>query len=237
VSEYRIQPVGHIATPFKQKFAIPRQPNLAAAPGVITLAADYHDASLFKGFDGYSHLWLLFMFHQNLHRGWQPAVKAPRLGGNATMGVFATRSTHRPNGMGMSVVKNKGARRVDGKWVVNVEGVDLVDGTPIIDIKPYLPYADAVAEATDPLETYAPIPSRNVIWSEPARQSLARLLNRAPEAQSLIESILAQDPRPAYRHKVDDDDKTYRVALYNVDISWQVMQGAVHILAIEPAEG
>jgi tRNA-Thr(GGU) m(6)t(6)A37 methyltransferase TsaA len=148
-SQFPLSAIGHIQTPFKQKFAIPRQPNLAKAKGQVVLAPDFDDPRVFKGLEVFSHVWLLFLFHENLDKGWKPSVKAPRLGGNATLGVFASRSTHRPNGIGMSAVKNLGSDIVDGKLTLHVEGVDLLDGTPIIDIKPYLPYADALPHASD----------------------------------------------------------------------------------------
>ena len=123
-NSFSLEAIATVATPFKQKFAIPRQPNLANAEGVITFEEGFTDINLLKGIENYSHLWLLFIFHQNIERGWKNTVKAPRLGGNATMGVLASRSTHRPNGIGMSVVKNKGVVSSNGKTQLVVEGVD-----------------------------------------------------------------------------------------------------------------
>ena len=217
-----VNPIGYITSPFKQKFAIPRQPNLANACGQVILNADFTDASVFKGLDGFSHVWLLFLFHENAQRGWKPTVKAPRLGGNATMGVFASRSTHRPNGMGLSVVENKGIDETSDGIALNVRGIDLLDGTPIIDIKPYLPYADCIDAATDNLANYAPIPAREVNISGQVKAQLHQASLRHSDLPELMVSVLRQDPRPAYKHKLDDDPKTYWVTLYNYDIGFRV---------------
>ena len=228
-SAFSIKPIGHIITPFRQKFAIPRQPNLAQAQGEIHFTEGL-DETAFKGIDGYSHLWLLFVFHETLSRGWKPLVKAPRLGGNATLGVLASRSTHRPNGIGMSVVANKGLTLHQRKPVLRVAGVDLLCDTPIIDIKPYIPYADCVPQAQDSLDKYHPIPHREVVFSALAAQQLSQASPAYPaDFATLTQSILAQDPRPAYRHALEDDPKVYKVRLYDADVSWQVRRGIVQI--------
>ena len=232
---YSITPIGTIATPFKQKFAIPRQPNLAKARGQITLHTDFNDPKVFKGLDVFSHIWVLFLFHENIDKGWKSAVKAPRLGGNTTLGVFASRSTHRPNNIGMSVVKNLGYEHTNNQLVLNVEGVDLLDGTPIIDIKPYLPYADAIphaSEALDQLTNYHPIPQKEVIVCDKAKNELHNAAQKHPDLPTLLVAVLAQDPRPAYRHKLQVDNKIYHTSLYDYDISFNVTPDAVHVLSI-----
>ncbi|MBD3587270.1 tRNA (N6-threonylcarbamoyladenosine(37)-N6)-methyltransferase TrmO [Salinimonas sp. HHU 13199] len=231
-SGYCISPIATISTPFKQKFAIPRQPNLADAKGKITLANDFDDPRSFKGLENYSHLWLLFIFHETAARGWKPAVKAPRLGGNATLGVFASRSTHRPNSIGMSVVKNRGVSQSDGHLQLHVSGVDLLDGTPIIDIKPYIRYADSIDGARDNLDAYAPIPRRPVCFCPTARDQLIPVMKKHPDAADLIEAVLHQDPRPAYRQSTENDDKIYKVKLYDFDVSWQVKNGQIEVLSL-----
>lgn len=227
-----VDSIATIHTPFKQKFAIPRQPNLADARGTIYFHGEYAQPQCFKGIENYSHLWLLFHFHETAQRGWKPAVKAPRLGGNATLGVFASRSTHRPNGIGMSVVRNGGLTIENGKAVLTVFGVDLLHETPIIDIKPYVRYADAVSHATDNLDSIGTIPRREVQFSPQAQRQLQDISIRYADAASLITTILAQDPRPAYKQHRDDDDKEYRVELYDFDACWQVRGGVVTVLSI-----
>ena len=231
-SGYCLSPIATISTPFKQKFAIPRQPNLANAKGQITFTDTYGDPQAFKGLENYSHLWLLFIFHETAARGWKPAVKAPRLGGNATLGVYASRSTHRPNAIGMSVVRNRGLSESDGRPQLSVGGVDLLDGTPIVDIKPYIRYADSIDSAADNLDRYAPIPCRPVHFCATAREQLTLVMEKHPDAAELIESVLAQDPRPAYRQSSENDDKIYKVKLYDFDVSWQVKNGQIEVLSV-----
>jgi tRNA-Thr(GGU) m(6)t(6)A37 methyltransferase TsaA len=231
---YAFSPIATITTPFKQKFAIPRQPGLANAKGTISFLPGFDDINMLEGIDGFSHLWLLFIFHQTQARGWKSKVKAPRLGGNASTGVLATRSTHRPNSVGMSVVLNKGVVKHGDSYALNVEGVDLVDGTPIIDIKPYLPYADAISGATDKLSLYHPIPQRTVQFDSVLSATLEELEKQHGDFKSLATSVLSQDPRPAYKHQCDNDPKTYKVALYNVDLSFIVLGGCVRVTQINP---
>lgn len=227
-----IAPIGTIATPFKQKFAIPRQPNLAQAKGVIQFHASYANPQGFKGIEEFSHLWLLFHFHATAHRGWKPGVKAPRLGGNAKLGVFASRSTHRPNNIGLSVVKNGGIEVTDGMASLTVYGVDLLDGTPILDIKPYIRYADCLPDAQDKLDSYGTIPNRSVVFTHTAQRQCEKMQGQHPDLATLIRAVLSQDPRPAYRQSQDVDDKVYKVALYDADISWQVKNNTVYVLDI-----
>lgn len=233
-NQFSVSPIGHIKTPFKQKFAIPRQPNLAKAKGTIYLREDLNDPAMFKGLEGFTHLWLLFVFHQTKDKGWKPAVKAPRLGGNQTMGVFASRSTHRPNAIGMSVVKNLRWQQDDSGLLLHVEGVDLLDDTPIVDIKPYVPYADRVADADDNLASYGAIPQRKVLLESHVNELLNTARKKHPDIEQLLIDVLAQDPRPAYRHKHENDDKTYRVALYDYDIGFKVENGSIKVVDFGP---
>jgi len=229
----QIDTIGVISTPFRQKFAIPRQPNLADAKGIITPTDAYNSIDMVRGLEGFSHLWLLFLFHENISRGWKPLVKAPRLGGNAKTGVLATRSTHRPNNIGMSVVKNQGVQKVGNSWQLNVSGVDLLDSTPIIDIKPYLPYADIIQTASDTLTKAAPIPQRAVAFTPQAQADCMRVQTTHPDLYSLIIQLLAQDPRPAYRHNLETDDKVYCVQLYEFDVRFVIENGTVVVKAID----
>ena len=233
-SNYPLVPIASITTPFKQKFAIPRQPGLANAQGVITFNEGFDDENMLKGIEDYSHLWMLFVFHQNIDKGWKSTVKAPRLGGNATMGVFATRSTHRPNGIGMSVVKNKGLKKHNGKTCLIVEGVDIVDGTPLVDIKPYIAYADNISHATDKLNDYNPIPNREVVFHDTISLKVTNVEQAHPGFTALVTHVLSQDPRPAYKQHLNDDIKTYKVSLYDVDVGFQVKGGNVVVTEINP---
>ena len=228
-SSFEVSSIATIETPFKQKFAVPRQPNLARAKGTITFNEGFNDINMLKGIESYSHLWLLFVFHQNIERGWKSAVKAPRLGGNATIGVFASRSTHRPNSIGMSVVENEGIAIEKGKVTLKVTGVDLVSGTPLIDIKPYISYADSISGARDTLDDINPIPHRDVYFDPNLSTALAKIENRHRDFCSLVTAVLAQDPRPAYKQQNDNDEKTYRVTLYDIDVGFKIKDANVWV--------
>lgn len=230
-----LQPIGLIHTPYKQKFAIPRQPGLVKAGlGSIVFNDDYNDINCLRGIEAFSHLWLIFQFHQTASQGWSPLVRPPRLGGNDKMGVFATRSTFRPNNLGLSVVEFASLKVVSGKPVLNVRGVDLLDGTPILDIKPYIPYADAIADAKAGFAQNYPSADMKVEFSALAQHQLDTYLSSYPRLAQLISQVLAQDPRPAYKHK-EDADRVYGMSLYELNIRWQVSDGINKVLDIAPS--
>lgn len=212
---HSVSPVGFVRSCFKEKFAIPRQPQLApAARGVVELVAPFNTGEAVQGLEQVSHVWLLFVFHQALEDKPRLKVRPPRLGGNMSMGVFATRATHRPNGIGQSVVRLDKVEA--GKlWV---SGIDLLDGTPVLDIKPYVPYADSLAGASNQMASAAPelIP---VQWRDAALHSASEHGQRLGEPLvELIEQCLAQDPRPAYQ--VPTPERHYGVRLWDVEVRW-----------------
>ena len=142
MSSFQFEQIGVIRSPYKEKFAVPRQPGLVkSANGELHLIAPYNQADAVRGLEAFSHLWILFVFHQTMEGGWRPTVRPPRLGGNARMGVFATRSTFRPNPIGMSLVELKEVVCHKDSVILKLGSLDLVDGTPVVDIKPYLPFA------------------------------------------------------------------------------------------------
>ena len=148
MSSFQFEQIGVIRSPYKEKFAVPRQPGLVInGGGELHLVAPYNQADAVRGLEAFSHLWVVFVFHQTMEGGWRPTVRPPRLGGNARMGVFATRSTFRPNPIGMSLVELKGIRCQKDQVILELGSLDLVDGTPVIDIKPYLPFAEALPDA------------------------------------------------------------------------------------------
>lgn len=228
-----IEPIGFIRSPFKQKFAIPRQPGLVREiRGEVELQGDYADPNCLRGIEQFSHLWLLFRFHETADKGWSPTVQPPRLGGRERVGVFASRSTFRPNSIGMSVVENLGWQQRGNTLVLTVGGIDLLDGTPVLDIKPYLPYADHVEEATGGYAEQAPGNAFAVSFSPEAEAFLAALPLRYPGLRELIVSVLAQDPRPAWRHR-DQDDKQYGMSLYDLNIKWRMQDEGAVVVRIE----
>lgn len=229
---YSVSPIGYLRSCFKEKFAIPRQPHLApAARGVVELLAPFDQAHAIAGLEQVSHVWLIFLFHQALEDKPRLKVRPPRLGGNQSIGVFASRATHRPNGIGQSVVKLEHIE--PGKlWL---SGIDLLDGTPILDIKPYVPYADAVPTAYNKIAADAPalIP---VTWSELAQQQALEHAQRLQQPLAeLIEQCLAQDPRPAYQQPTPE--RRYGVRFWDIDVHWHYpTAGHIHVLSISPAD-
>lgn len=229
----KIEAIAHIRSPFKQKFAIPRQPGLVkAAVGEIVFIGDYAHPNCLREIEQFSHLWLLFHFHETADKGWSPTVQPPRLGGKERVGVFASRSTFRPNSIGMSVVENLGWQQRGKELTLKVGGIDLLDGTPIIDIKPYLPYADCITEARGGYAPVAPEKSYQVEFSAKAQEAMAVMADDYVDLRELITAVLEQDPRPAWRHR-DPDDKQYGMSLYNLNIKWRVESGRITVLSLK----
>ncbi len=212
---YTVSPIGFVRSCFKEKFAIPRQPQLApAARGVLELVAPFDQAQALDGLEQVSHVWLLFLFHQALEAEPRLRVRPPRLGGNRMVGVFATRSTHRPNGIGQSVVRLEGIE--PGRLLLS--GIDLLDGTPVLDIKPYVPYADAITDAKNAMASDSP-PSIAVNWTATSlEQAQAEARRLGEPLQALIEQCLAQDPRPAYQ--TPPPERRYGTRLWDVEVRW-----------------
>ncbi|MGE8498482.1 MAG: tRNA (N6-threonylcarbamoyladenosine(37)-N6)-methyltransferase TrmO [Pseudomonas sp.] len=229
---YSVSPVGFVRSCFKEKFAIPRQPQLApAARGVLELVPPFDQGDAVQGLEQVSHVWLLFLFHQALEDKPRLKVRPPRLGGNRSVGVFSTRATHRPNGIGQSVVR---LERVEpGKlWL---SGIDLLDGTPVLDIKPYVPYADSVADAFNRIADSAPA-LIGVDWQPAAlAQGQAHEQRLGEPLVALIEQCLAQDPRPAYQ--VPAPERHYGARFWDVDVRWHYPQpGQICVLEVVVAE-
>ncbi len=232
----QVSPIAHISTPYKQKFAIPRQPGLVtAALGVVTFNGRYCDPNYIDGLDAYSHIWLLFEFHQHRNRKISAKVRPPRLGGNKSIGVLATRSSFRPNNIGMSVVELVAITKTGRDVSLTVRGTDLLDGTPIIDIKPYIPYSDAIPHARCDFAPRAPDANFPVSFSETAINTITEIESHISEFKTVIQQVLSQDPRPAYK-KTEIDNKIYNTALYDYDICWQVLADTIHVVAVETIE-
>lgn len=215
---YSVTPIATIHTPFREKFAIPRQPQLAtAATGKIHLQPPFNSSQAFEGLEHCSHIWVLFLFHKampDLSQAPRLQVRPPRLGGNQKVGVFATRSNHRPNAIGQSLLK---LEQVTGTCLT-VSGVDLLNDTPIIDIKPYIPYADCVPTATNSLAAGAPA-LISVTWDEEARQQAEGHQQRLQQPViELIQQCLSQDPKPAYQ--TPSPQREYGVRLWDLDVKW-----------------
>jgi tRNA-Thr(GGU) m(6)t(6)A37 methyltransferase TsaA len=235
--------IGKVSSPYKEKFAIPRQQGLvSAAKGSITLLGDANTPELVRGLEAFSHIWVIFIFHGTQEQGWKPLVRPPRLGGNAKLGALATRSTFRPNPLGMSVVKldsidvitNKDCPKKSKNVVLNISGLDLLDGTPVIDIKPYIPYSDALIDAQASYAQETPDKSIRVSFSDEAIASLQHLNKEQPDLEDFTRQILEQDPRPAYKQN-KQDDKVYGMLIYDLNIQWQfVSLSNISVINIKP---
>jgi tRNA-Thr(GGU) m(6)t(6)A37 methyltransferase TsaA len=232
---FTIKPIGFIKTPFKQKFGIPRQSQaLSIAKGEIAFTKAINPENACRGLEAFSHLWISFIFHENIDAQYRDMVRPPRLGGNEKIGVFASRSTFRPNPLGLSLVKNLGLN--ENKELV-VKGIDLVDGTPIVDIKPFVEYADAPLvdnEKDSVFSGYAQeAPAlKEVAFDNSAAEIIKLVSQRKPEFLSLLINVLEQDPRPAYK-KFKTDASTYTIRLYEYDITWRVEADIVTVLNIQ----
>ncbi|MGV6852330.1 MAG: tRNA (N6-threonylcarbamoyladenosine(37)-N6)-methyltransferase TrmO [bacterium] len=211
-----VEPIGFISTPYKQKFGIPRQPGIVTrAQGIIHFYAQFDQPGAFAGLLDFSHVWISFVFHKTAAQGWKPMVRPPRLGGKKKVGVFASRSMFRPNPVGLSVAKIDGLRVGSAGTELHVSGIDLLDQTPVLDIKPYLPYADCIKEAQS---GYAPEPvdSLSVSFDNEVVQKL-----KDKSYLKLLKQILSQDPRPAY-YCGEHAEKTFGMIIGNHEIFWHV---------------
>lgn len=235
-----LRPVGIAHTPYKEKFAVPRQPDLVQdGVGIVELLPPYNIAETVRGLESFSHLWLIFQFDQIAQGKWQPTVRPPRLGGNRRIGVFASRATHRPNPLGLSKVRLKKVECTNGKVCLHLGAIDLVDGTPIFDIKPYIAYADSQPDALSAFAQDKPSILLQVEFMPQAQSVLTKLTEKRPHFARFIREVIQQDPRPAYQQgKIDD--KIYGMALYEFNITWKISTQSVNlaqVLAIEPLEG
>lgn len=234
--KFSFRPVGIIRSCFKEKFGIPRQPGLVhAARARLELLPHFNRAEALRGLEEFSHLWLLFVFHACPHTPTQTTVRPPRLGGNRRLGVFATRGTHRPNPLGLSVAKLLDIVEENGQWRLELQGADLLDGTPVLDIKPYLPYADALPDARGGFADAPPAPSLRVDFTPEALDRCRELEGERPGLRELIEQILQYDPRPAYR-KDQEVERIYGLRLFDLDVRWRAGEGWARVVELVEVE-
>lgn len=221
--QHAMKVIARIRSDFTEKFGIPRQSGLVEAlEARIVFEPEYRNPDAVRGMEGFSHIWLIWQFSRAVRANWSPTVRPPRLGGNERMGVFATRSPYRPNGLGLSSVR---ISRIDynapNSPVIHVEGADLMDGTPIYDIKPYLPYVDAHPEArggfTDSTEWH-PL---EVIIPEKVKKLFS------PETLTALFEVLRNDPRPQYHH---DPERIYGMPFDHYDVRFRVKEGVVEVV-------
>lgn len=228
-----LTPIGIVHSPFADKFGIPRQPGLVPSiRASIELLGECAHPACVRGLEHCSHLWVIFLFSATAEQGWHPTVRPPRLGGNQRLGVFATRSTFRPNPLGLSVVKLEGIRQVQGRLFIDISAADLMDQTPVLDIKPYLPYADAVADASFMLAN-APEPLSVPVIFTPGADTHCRHWEECLQQplRRQIEELLRCDPRPAYQRS--KSDRLYGVRLYQLDIRFRIHDHLIEVVSIE----
>ncbi len=226
---FQFAPIGVVRSPFQEKFGIPRQPGLAQVDAIVELSPPFAQPEAVSGLDQFSHIWIAFVFHGFAlntvgEREWKPLVRPPRLGGNEKIGVFATRSTHRPNPIGLSVVELRRVDIADGVKL-HIRGGDLLDGTPVLDIKPYIPYADAVPDARAGFAQFAP-QRLSVRWQEDALIAVQHLSNNL---QKIIEEALCFDPRPAYQN---EPERVYGTRVANCNVRFRIDAEGVEIVEI-----
>ena len=224
-----LDPIATVRSCFGGKFGVPRQPGLCpSAWGELIFHEPYRSPEAIRGIEGFSHLWLIFGFHETIRQGWKPTVRPPRLGGNQRVGVFASRSTFRPNGLGLSLVRLEGIdNSAKEAPVLLLGGLDLLDGTPVYDIKPYLPYAESIPDATAGFARDE-IPRLTVEVADQAQVEFSRLPDRA---QALIREALALDPRPAIR--VEDTGRVFGALLCGRNVRFTVKDGVCRILELQ----
>ena len=216
-----MQIIAHIHTEFSEKFGIPRQSGLAQTVGKIIFTPPYRNADALRGIEDYSHLWLLWEFSEAIRDTWSPTVRPPRLGGNTRMGVFATRSPFRPNPIGLSSVRLLAVdlHTPDGP-TVTVQGADLMDGTPIYDIKPYLAFTDSHPDAVGGFADAVRDTVLQVQWNIAPPADM-------PDAQKdVLDSCLAQDPRPSYQN---DPDRVYTFSFMQWEVSFSVSDTILYV--------
>lgn len=222
-----LQAIAYVRSPYKQKFGVPRQPGLVPSARVCIEFLPEFSADCVRGLESFSHIWVQFVFHGVAGAGWQPLVRPPRLGGNRKMGVFATRSPFRPNPLGLSLLKLEHIE-TDGGVRLWCGGADLLDGTPVLDIKPYLPFVEAQPDAASGFATAPPVPLE-VAWLD--EETAAALPSTI---RLLLEQSIAQDPRPAYQ---DTPQRVYKMAVEDWEVAFRIENGTALIEAVMEAEG
>ncbi len=220
-----LEVIAHIRSDFPAKFGIPRQSGLADTKAEILFEPKYRNPEAFRGLEEFSHIWLVWGFSKCIREEWSPTVRPPRLGGNQRVGVFATRSPFRPNPLGLSCVELERIEKREGKGIVlHVRGADLMDGTPIYDVKPYLPYVDCCEEASggfaERMKGYGLSVEIPKVWMKIVPQ----------EHREVLAQILAQDPRPSYQ---DDSERVYGMEYAGMEVRFQVAGNVLRVCEIK----
>ena len=229
--DYNFKTIGTICSCYKEKFGIPRQPGLVSSTATIEMAIEYSQDDAFRELETFSHIWVFFVFHAIDSKDWKSTVRPPRLGGNQRVGVFASRSMFRPNPIGLSVVELISVERVGDKVVLTIMGGDFLDATPVIDIKPYIPYVDVIDTAKSGYATEKPAVKFDVVFLENALENIKKAEEKYPRLRIIITEILKLDPRPAY-HEKKQIKKEFAIKLYEYDLKWNVEDYKIIVTAL-----
>jgi tRNA-Thr(GGU) m(6)t(6)A37 methyltransferase TsaA len=232
--QYCFRAIGVIRSCYREKFGIPRQPGLVSVEtATLELLAPYNSAEAVRGLEGFSHIWVSFIFHGVAAGKWSPLVRPPRLGGNEKVGVFSSRSTHRPNPLGLSVIELASVECDACGVRLHLIGADLLDGTPVVDIKPYIPYVDSHPDARAGFADGAPQKKLEVWFSAQAEVQLADLQSGYPQLRRVISESLAFDPRPAYQGAAGKGS-VGGVRLYCFDVRFEIEDKLLRVTEIVP---
>lgn len=226
---HTVRAIAHVHSDFPSKFGIPRQSGLAESlQATVVFTPEFRVAEAVRGLEGYSHIWLIWQFSEAVRDTWSPTVRPPRLGGNVRMGVFATRSPFRPNSLGLSCVRlTRVELHPELGPVLHIAGADLMDGTPVFDIKPYAPYADCHPEASGGF-------TEQTAWQPLEVDFPAQLLLRVPaDRRQALQEVLAQDPRPSYQRGTA---RTYGMGFAGLNIRFTVTGSTLHVLSVDALE-
>lgn len=224
--EFVIKPIAHIKSDFAEKFGIPRQSGLVSAlTSQIIFESEYAIADAVRGLEEYSHLWIIWQFSKAVREDWSPTVRPPRLGGNTRVGVFGTRSPFRPNPIGLSAVKIEKIEIDENNCpVITVSGADLLDGTPIYDIKPYLPYADCIPEAANGFSGKFSEKKLKVECDDELLENIAE------DKREALLGVLSLDPRPSYHN---DPERIYGMSFSDVEVKFRTDGEVLTVISIE----
>lgn len=227
-----IEPIGIINSCFKEKFGIPRQPGLVKdARATLELLPGYAREEAVRELDGFSHIWIVFVFHKAQSGDWTPMVRPPRLGGNKKVGVFASRSPFRPNPIGLSAVKLERIETEKGRVLLHLSGIDILDQTPVIDIKPYLPYSDIISSATGGFALSKPAAGIEVDFLPSVVEIIRQEEKKFPDLKKIMTQVLENDPRPAYYSSTKHDpEKIFGIKIFVFDMKWTFEENKITVI-------
>ena len=232
---YNIESIGLIHSCYREKFGIPRQPGLVkSGTGSIELLPPCNREEMYRELDSFSHIWIQFVFHEAIADGWRPTVRPPWLGGQKRVGLYASRTPHRPNFLGLSVVRYHGLRKEKKKLFLDISELDLLDGTPVVDIKPYVPYSDALTDASSGFVQFAEKKVVVRLTPEVEASCLQYKKETNRDLRTLICEVLEQDPRPASQR---EREREYGMLLWDRNIRWHADEVGFTVFSVESVSG